>query len=127
MSRTGDPDQGPADSALLTLFRAIAANGQPEISRFLRPSDDISRFAIHIGASRSDPDTYFLAPIRDYVYRGDTPLHIAAAAYQIDLSDALLAKGARVRARNRRGAEPLHYAADGIRVATTGTQPHNAG
>ena len=37
----------------------------------------------------------------------------AAAAYQRELAESLVAKGADVRARNRRGAEPLHYAADG--------------
>jgi ankyrin repeat protein len=49
-----------------------------------------------------------------YVYAGDTALHIAAAAYQRGIAEELVSKGADVRARNRRGAEPLHYAADGI-------------
>jgi ankyrin repeat protein len=47
------------------------------------------------------------------VYAGDTALHVAAAAYHRGLSETLVAQGAAVRARNRRGAEPLHYAADG--------------
>ena len=68
---------------------------------------------IRIAASRQDADAYFLAAIRHYVYAGDTALHVAAAAYQRELAESLVAKGADVRARNRRGAEPLHYAADG--------------
>ncbi len=65
------------------------------------------------GASRQDAETYFLAAVRHHVYAGDTALHLAAAAYQPDLAEELVANGADLRARNRRGAEPLHYAADG--------------
>jgi hypothetical protein len=49
-------------------------------------------------------------PFRDFVetiVAGDSA-HIAAAAYQTRIADELLARGADVRARNRRGAEPLH-------------------
>jgi ankyrin repeat protein len=56
---------------------------------------------------------YFLPEIGHAVYAGDTALHIAAAAYGADIAQELVAKGATPRARNRRGAEPLHYAADG--------------
>ena len=41
-------------------------------------------------------------------------MHIAAAAYEPGLTRALVTAGAIVRAANRRGAEPLHYAVDGI-------------
>ena len=61
----------------------------------------------------SSPDYYF-KEIEHYVYSGDTALHIAAAAYALEISKELLARGANVRHRNRRGAEPLHYAVDGI-------------
>ena len=57
--------------------------------------------------------TYFLTAINHYVYSGDTALHISAAADQRQLAESLVTRGADVRARNRRGAEPLHYAADG--------------
>jgi ankyrin repeat protein len=68
---------------------------------------------LRVGASRQDPRPSFLVPIRHYVYAGDTALHVAAAAYHRGLAETLVAQGAAVRARNRRGAEPLHYAADG--------------
>jgi ankyrin repeat protein len=55
-----------------------------------------------------------LAEIEHYLYEGDTALHIAAAAYRLPIVRQLLTAGADVGARNRRGAEPLHYAADGI-------------
>jgi hypothetical protein len=105
----------PDDVALLAFFRAIASRDVDEVSRMLDSSEEwIAVRAIRIGASRQDPETYFLDAIRHYVYAGDTGLHIAAAAYQRTTAQQLVAKGADVRARNRRGAEPLHYAADGI-------------
>jgi ankyrin repeat protein len=103
---------GSDDDALLALFRAIASDDQAEQSRLLASSDGLAGRSIRVGAGRQNPDTYFLAPIRHYVYSGDTPLHIASAAYRQRLAESLVADGARTRARNRRGAEPLHYAAD---------------
>jgi ankyrin repeat protein len=104
---------GSEDAALLALFRAIASRDQPEIWRLLDSSRGLSSRPIRIAATRADPDTYFLARIHHLTYGGDTPLHIAAAAYHLELAKALVANGAAARARNRRGAEPLHYAADG--------------
>lgn len=68
---------------------------------------------VRIGATRQDPESYFLRAIHHYVYAGDTALHVAAAAHTRRLASSVVARGADVRARNRRGAEPIHYAADG--------------
>ena len=65
------------------------------------------------GATRQAPKQNFFDRILHYMYEGDTALHMAAAAYQNRIVDALIAKGADVRARNRQGTEPLHYAVDG--------------
>jgi ankyrin repeat protein len=65
------------------------------------------------GATREAESSYFLDAIKRQVYAGDTGLHIAAAAYQTEIARELVAAGANVRARNRRGQEPLHYAAVG--------------
>jgi hypothetical protein len=113
MAKTVGRSDGPDDAALLALFGAIASHDCLEIARRLDLSLGLASRPIRIGASRQDADTYFLAPIRYHVYGGDTALHIASAAYQRELAESLVAKGADVRARNRRGAEPLHYAADG--------------
>src|SRR2546421_10234538 len=113
MAKTVGRSDRSDDGALLALFRAIASRDRLEIARRLDSSLRLASRPIRIGASRQDADTYFLAAIRHYVYTGDTALHIAAAAYQRELAESLVAKGADVRARNRRGAEPLHYAADG--------------
>jgi ankyrin repeat protein len=67
------------------------------------------------GASRERSTEFFLADIAHYVYAGDTALHVAAAAFHQPMAALLVAHGGRVSARNRRGAEPLHYAADGNR------------
>ncbi len=65
------------------------------------------------GATRRAPKQNFFDQIRHYMYEGDTALHMAAAAFQARIVDALIGKGAEVRAKNRRGTEPLHYAVDG--------------
>ena len=65
------------------------------------------------GATRRDAKQSFFDRIQHYMYEGDTALHMAAAAYQTFIAEELIARGSDVRARNRRGAEPLHYAVDG--------------
>ena len=113
VTKTGTQRDGSADDALLALFRAIASRDDREVARRLDQSHDVAIRPIHIGATRDYAKTYFLASIHHYVYSGDTALHISAAAHQRRLAESLVMKGAGVRARNRRGAEPLHYAADG--------------
>lgn len=104
---------GPDDGALLGLFAAIASGDQLTVKRLVDEVPGLVTCPIRVGASRQDPEPYFLRPIRHYVYAGDTALHVAAAAHHHGLARSLVAHGADVRARNRRGAEPLHYAADG--------------
>ena len=53
-----------------------------------------------------------MTEIAHYLYAGDTALHMAAAAFRPPIAKLLIARGADCRARNRRGAQPLHYAAD---------------
>ncbi len=49
-----------------------------------------------------------------WIYVGDTPLHLAAAGYRVEIIRLLLAAGADPNATaNRRHSGPLHYAADG--------------
>ena len=101
------------EHALQTLLRAIAACDRRTTSRLLAESPSLARMAVRVGASRDDERTYYLEEIAHYAYAGDTPLHIAAAAYLRDIAEELVSRSANVSARNRRGAEPLHYAADG--------------
>ena len=113
MAKTGGQRDGADDDALLALFGAIASRDDPDVTQRLDSLPGLASTPIQIGATRQDAQTYFLAAIRHYVYAGDTALHIAAAAHQRELAESLVTRGAGVRARNRRGAEPLHYAADG--------------
>lgn len=58
-------------------------------------------------------DEFFIAECHAHVYEGDTALHAAAFAYDRELARDLVERGADIRARNRRGAEPLHAAVMG--------------
>ena len=109
-SRAGIP-QAPT---LQTLLRLIASRDRSTTSQLLAESPSLARQAIDVGATRAAASTYYYATIAHYVYAGDTPLHVAAAAYETGIAEELVARGAEVHARNRRGAEPLHYAVDGI-------------
>jgi ankyrin repeat protein len=108
-----DSMDGSEDVALLALFAAIADRDHIQVARRLDSAPDLARRPIRIAASRHDSEAYFLAAIGHHVYAGDTALHLAAAAYQRELAESLVTSGADVRSRNRRGGEPLHYAADG--------------
>jgi hypothetical protein len=101
------------DAALMALFRSIANSDTESTSQLLAATPDLATSTLAGGATRANPSDSFLTSIRHYVYRGDTALHVAAAAYDAPLVDQLVTAGASVRAVNRRGATPLHYAVDG--------------
>jgi len=113
MTATGTKRRYGQSSALMTLLRAIASGDEAKASRLLDASPDLARQAVEAGATRQVSIEYYFTEIAHHVYAGDTALHIAAAAHALDITRNLLARGAGVRARNRRGAEPLHYAVDG--------------
>src|SRR5262245_17025017 len=55
------------------------------------------------------------AGVFHWIYVGDTPLHLAAAGYRVEIVHLLLAAGADPNAAgNHRKSSPLHYAADGF-------------
>src|SRR5215467_1455278 len=93
-------------SAFLEFIRLVIAGDTDGVSRHLRAAPALATTASSVGA------TFFTA-ISHYMYTGDTALHMAAAAYSRPMAELLMTHGADCRARNRRGAEPLHYAADG--------------
>lgn len=107
-----------ASASLLTVARAIARR-DPAARRMLDASPELARETFRRGATRAEARAFFFDEIMHYVYEGDTLLHVAAATYDRDVARALVAAGAVVRARNRRGAEPLHYAADGSPTSAT--------
>jgi hypothetical protein len=101
------------DKQLLAAMRAIVADDRAAFTRLLAAESAIPTAALATGASRQQTATYFFDAIKHYVYAGDTALHVAAAALRSALARTLLKAGANVHAKNRRGAEPLHYAVDG--------------
>jgi hypothetical protein len=98
---------------LMDLMRAIVTADEAAISRLLFVSPDLASAPLAKGATREGARDCWFEEIGHYVYKGDTALHVAAAAHRHAIVSRLLKAGANVRARNRRGAEPLHYAADG--------------
>jgi hypothetical protein len=100
----------PAD--FLDVIRAVAGR-DPAFARALRQSPELARAALSSGATRGSASAFYLQDIGHYVYAGDTLLHVAAAAYASQVARLLIDAGADVGACNRRGAQPLHYAADG--------------
>jgi len=106
-------DRDADDRALLSFFAAIASGDDIGFTRTLDASPGLATRPLRTGASRQDASPFFLVPVHHYVYAGDTALHVAAAAHRRGFAESLVAQGADARHRNRRGAEPLHYAADG--------------
>ncbi len=101
------------DQALRKLIAAIAAGDANGVSQLLAASPFLARASFASGATRRAESSHFLDSIKRYIYAGDTGLHIAAAAYQTEIARKLIAAGAQIQARNRRGQEPMHYAAVG--------------
>ncbi|MBX7165872.1 MAG: ankyrin repeat domain-containing protein [Pirellulales bacterium] len=89
------------------LLEAIEADDRAAVKRLLKAD---GRLAV---ARVAKPKLY-QQPILHWLYQNDTPLHLAAAGYRVEIARMLLDAGADPRAadNSRRGA-PLHYAADG--------------
>lgn len=94
------------------LVEAIVLGDAATAVSMLVASPDLARE--RAGADRDATGDRFFEEILHYMYGGDSALHMAAAAYRSEIARDLIAKGADIGARNRRGAEPLHYASDGV-------------
>jgi hypothetical protein len=78
---------------------------------------DVSPSLATAGLDRNDE--FFLAERFAQLYQGDSALHAAAFSYDVEMATQLIARGANVRARNRRGGEPLHSAMMGNPASAT--------
>jgi ankyrin repeat protein len=96
----------------LDFVRVVVDGDVREVSRRLAANPAFATISGEVGATRRDASSYFFVEIRHYLYGGDTALHLAAAAFRREIAALLVAHRAECRAKNRRGAEPLHYAAD---------------
>ena len=102
------------DAELWRLFRAIVAEENDKAVRMLDKTPELASRSVEVGATRKRATGYFVDAIGHHLYAGDTALHVAAAAYNRDIVQVLIELAANPHAKNRRGAEPLHYAADGM-------------
>lgn len=87
-------------ASLMDLMRAIVADDAKAVSQLLSASPDLARGALPEGATRQNAKAFRFEVIGHYVYKGDTALHLAAAAYRHQLIGKLLKAGADVHARN---------------------------
>ena len=97
---------------LLDFIRLVVGGDIDQVSVGLARSPALATTAAGMGATRQRASDFFFTEISHYFYAGDTALHMAAAAFRRPVAELLMARGADCRAKNRRGAEPLHYAAD---------------
>ena len=95
-------------SDLTRLLEAIAANDQRTAVALLDATPSL------VTACLARRDEFFLAQRLAQIYEGDTALHAAAFSYDPAMARQLVTRGADIRARNRRGAEPLHAAVIGV-------------
>jgi ankyrin repeat protein len=99
-------------SNFLDFVRVVVDGEVGELSRRLTECPALATMSADVGATRQSSTSFFFPNIAHYLYEGDTALHMAAAAFRRPVAELLLAHGADCRAKNRRRAEPLHYAAD---------------
>lgn len=106
---------GTSEQSLRQLVDAIVANDGILFSKLISESSALATASFPKGATRLglSPGHYFIKEIGHNIYSGDTALHFAAASYRHKFAAKLIKAGADVRARNRRGAQPLHAAAFG--------------
>jgi hypothetical protein len=98
---------------LARFVEAIVAGDRAAFDELLAARPALAAARVETGATRAQAEDFFFAAIAHYAYAGDTALHMAAAAHTADLVGPLVSAGSDVAAVNRRGAQPLHYAADG--------------
>jgi ankyrin repeat protein len=99
-------------SAFFDFVRLVVHGDIDEVSRRLADCPSLASESSGVGAERQSAPNFFFPEIAHYLYAGDTALHMAAAAFRRPVAELLIAHGADCGARNRRGAHPLHYAAD---------------
>lgn len=97
---------------LPSLLRAIATGDRRSATKSLDATPSL------VTARLARPDELFIEQCHAQLYEGDTALHAAAFAYDVQLAQELIARGADISARNRRGAQPLHAATNGVPGST---------
>jgi ankyrin repeat protein len=102
-------------SAFWDFIRLVVEGDTDQVARCLKANPALAKEPSPVGATRQGAEKFFFTEISHYLYVGDTALHMAAAAFSRPMAKLLISHGADCLAKNRRGAEPLHYAADANR------------
>lgn len=106
-------------SEITELIDSLLADDSDAIAGLLAKFPSLAHEPLTLGATRQESVDYFIDEVGHYIYSGDTALHIAAMTYCADAIAILCDHGAIIAARNRRGAQALHYACDGAPNAHT--------
>jgi len=106
-------------SRFLDFVRLVVDGDIDDVCRRLAENPALATASSDVGATRRQASSFFFAEVAHYLYAGDTALHMAAAAFRRPVAELLVARGADCGAKNRRGAQPLHYAADSNRWLPT--------
>jgi Ankyrin repeats (many copies) len=101
------------DRALVMVMRAISCGDSRVASQLLEANPELALARLVADGTRASAAEFFLPDCGVYMYAGHTALHVVAAAYNAGFARTLVGAGADVRAKNRRGAEPLHEAVRG--------------
>jgi ankyrin repeat protein len=102
------------DAELVAFMRVIAVGDRAAAQQMLVRVPGLAMAQLSPTARRGAVPEFFLEERLLQIYVGDSALHVAAASYDTQLARRLIAAGADIRAQNRRGAEPLHSAVNGI-------------
>ena len=94
-------------------MRTIARHDRAAVGALIDANEGLASARLDGGATRQRAVDFFIADIAHHVYRGDTAVHVAAAASEPAIIRELVERGGSVDTTNRRGAQPLHYAVDG--------------
>ncbi|PWU15581.1 MAG: hypothetical protein C5B50_15215 [Verrucomicrobia bacterium] len=88
------------------LFDAIENDDRAGVKQLLRADGSLA--ALQIRKAK-----LYRGKVSHWIYVGDTPLHLAAAGYRVEIAGLLLEAGADPNSiMNHRWSSPLHYAAD---------------
>ena len=112
MSLDSETSMPKVKSVFLDFIRLVVNGEIDDVSRRLSDHPSLATMSAEVGAARQGAPDYFFTEIAHYLYAGDTALHMAAAAFRRPVAQLLVAHRADCSVRNRRGAQPLHYAAD---------------
>lgn len=97
----------PGAAGLSDLLQAIIEDDRVGVGELLRRDPGLAQAPV-------PRPILYTSGICHWIYRGDTPLHLAAAGHREQITRQFLAAGADPNCRGpHRGATPLHYAADG--------------